>query len=55
MSTAKVALKAAKAALDANQYDEAVKQAEKALEADPQNYHALVLLQCHFSYETEVW
>ena len=44
MSTAKVALKAAKAALDAHQYDEAVKQAEKVLELDPKNYHALVLI-----------
>lgn len=53
MSNAKLALKAAKAALDTHQYDEAIKQAEKVLEIDPKNYHALVLMFFHFSYRTE--
>ena len=55
MSTAKVALKAAKAALDSNQYDEAVKQAGKVLEVDSKNYHALVLVHCYFSHKAEAW
>ena len=42
MSTSKVALKAAKAALDAHRYEEAAKEARNALEVDPQNYHASV-------------
>lgn len=42
MSAVKTALKAAKAALDAHQYDHAVEHATKALEEDPNNYHAYV-------------
>ena len=43
MSATKAALKAAKAALDAHKYEEAIEQAQRALAADPQNYHASVL------------
>lgn len=42
MSNVKAALKAAKAAIDSQRYQEAVTQAEKALALDPQNYHAWV-------------
>jgi len=40
MSGPKAALKAAKAALDAHHYQEAVTQAQKVLAADARNYHA---------------
>ena len=40
MATAKQALKAAKAAIDAQAWSEAVTQAEKALSGDARNYHA---------------
>ena len=56
MSTIKTALKAAKASLDAQKYDEAVEHANKVLATDPQNYHAYVLSeQCHqrFTRETD--
>ena len=43
MSTSKGALKATKAALDAHNYEEAIKEARKAVEIDPKNYHALVV------------
>ena len=42
MSSSKAALKAAKAAIDAHKYDEAVKEAHKALAIDSKNYHASV-------------
>ncbi|KAK8222154.1 hypothetical protein BKA81DRAFT_404916 [Phyllosticta paracitricarpa] len=41
---AKAALKAAKAALDAQNWDEAAAQAQVVLEADPQNYFAKLML-----------
>ncbi|KAI9676880.1 MAG: Superkiller protein 3 [Caeruleum heppii] len=44
MSTVKAALRAAKAAIDSQNYDEAVTQAEKVLADDPQNYHGNVFL-----------
>ncbi|QIX00468.1 hypothetical protein AMS68_005985 [Peltaster fructicola] len=44
MSGNKAALKAAKAALDANDFDETVKQAEAVLSNDAQNYNARLLL-----------
>lgn len=40
MSSTKAALKAAKAALDAQKYDEAVVQAQLVLASDSQNYFA---------------
>ena len=40
MSGTKAALKAAKAALDANKYQDAVDQAKTVLKTDPKNYHA---------------
>lgn len=40
MAASKSALKAAKSALDAQQYDEAIEHANKALGTDPNNYHA---------------
>lgn len=42
MSVTKAALKAAKVALDKQQYDEANEQAKKVLAVDPNNYHAYV-------------
>ena len=44
MSATKVALKAAKAALDAHKYDEAVQKAQIVLAADGNNYNANVFL-----------
>ncbi|KAI9685324.1 MAG: Superkiller protein 3 [Bathelium mastoideum] len=44
MSGSKAALKAAKAALDAGNYDEAITQAEIVLAADPKNYFAKLFL-----------
>ncbi|KAI4206893.1 MAG: hypothetical protein LQ346_000835 [Caloplaca aetnensis] len=44
MSAIKTALKAAKGALDAHQYDEAVKHATEVLKEDSRNYHANVFL-----------
>ena len=44
MSTSKASLKAAKAALDAHNYNEAIKEASKVLEADSKSYHALVCI-----------
>ncbi|KAL9587646.1 MAG: hypothetical protein Q9212_000100 [Teloschistes hypoglaucus] len=44
MSTIKNALKAAKAALDAHQYDAAIENATKVLTEDPKHYHANVFL-----------
>ncbi|KAK7529998.1 uncharacterized protein J3D65DRAFT_580047 [Phyllosticta citribraziliensis] len=41
---AKAALKAAKAALDAQNWDEAAAQAQAVLDADPQNYFAKLML-----------
>ena len=43
MSATKAALKAAKASLDAQKYDDAVEHAKKVLAIDPHNYHAYVL------------
>ena len=42
MGTTKALLKAAKASLDAQKYDEAVEHANKVLAVDPQSYHAYV-------------
>ncbi|KAI9758533.1 MAG: hypothetical protein M4579_003025 [Chaenotheca gracillima] len=44
MSSTKAALKAAKAAIDAHQYSEAITQAKIVLASDSQNYHANVFL-----------
>ncbi|KAL9602970.1 MAG: hypothetical protein Q9219_001495 [cf. Caloplaca sp. 3 TL-2023] len=48
MSTAKAALKAAKGAIDAHQYERAVEHATKVLQEDPDNYHANVFLGLAF-------
>ena len=40
MSGTKAALKAAKAALDANKYQNAIDQAKTVLKTDSNNYHA---------------
>jgi superkiller protein 3 len=40
MSRSKAALKAVKAALDSQKYEDAAAQAKKLLETDPENYHA---------------
>ena len=45
MSGTKAALKAAKAALDGNKYQDAVDQAKTILKTDPKNYHAYTLAQ----------
>ena len=45
MSGTKAALKAAKAALDANKYQDAIDQAETVLKTDPKNYHAYIFAQ----------
>lgn len=42
--SAKAALKAAKSALDQQQYDAVIEHAQKALSTDPQNYFALLFL-----------
>lgn len=42
MSGTKAALKAAKAALDANKYQNAIDQAKTVLRTDPDNYHAYI-------------
>lgn len=42
MSNVKQGLKAAKAALDSQNFDEAASQARTVLEADPKNYFAYV-------------
>ena len=42
MSGPKSALKAAKAALDAHKYNDAVEQANKVLAVDAKNYYAYV-------------
>ena len=44
MSTTKTALKAAKAALDAHKYEEAIEQAKSVTATDPTNYNANVFL-----------
>ncbi|KAF2835832.1 TPR-like protein [Patellaria atrata CBS 101060] len=44
MSSIKAALKAAKAALDAQKYEDAVVQANNVLASDPQNYFATIFL-----------
>ena len=44
MSSAKTAIKAAKAALDAHHYQDAIDQANAALAADPKSYNAKVFL-----------
>ncbi|KAK8217843.1 hypothetical protein IWZ01DRAFT_445537 [Phyllosticta capitalensis] len=44
MAPSKAALKAAKAALDASNWDEAAVQAQTVLDADPQNYFAKLML-----------
>lgn len=43
MSGTKAALKAAKAALDANKYQDAIDQAQMVLKTDTKNYHAYIL------------
>ncbi|KAI4263989.1 MAG: hypothetical protein L6R42_000897 [Xanthoria sp. 1 TBL-2021] len=48
MSTVKSALRAAKGALDAHQYESAIENANKALKEDPKNYHANVFLGLAF-------
>ena len=40
MATSRLALKAAKNALDAQKYDEAIEHANKVLGTDANNYHA---------------
>ena len=40
MSSTKAALKAAKAALDANKYLDAIEHVKTVLETDPKNYYA---------------
>ena len=40
MSASKVALKAAKTAIDAKKYDDAIEYVNTVLAADPNNYHA---------------
>ncbi|KAL8809586.1 MAG: hypothetical protein Q9223_004524 [Gallowayella weberi] len=52
MSTVKSALKAAKGALDAHQYDDAIKNANKVLGEDPKNYHANVFLGLAFEKQS---
>ncbi|KAL8697691.1 MAG: hypothetical protein Q9224_002188 [Gallowayella concinna] len=52
MSTVKSALKAAKGALDAHQYDDAIKHANKVLQEDPKNYHANVFLGLAFEKQS---
>lgn len=47
MSTLKAALKAAKAALDAHKYGEAIEYVHKVLSTDPGNYHAYVYMSRH--------
>lgn len=42
MSATKLALKAAKAAIDAHSYEAALEHIDKALLTDPNNYHAYV-------------
>jgi cytochrome c-type biogenesis protein CcmH/NrfG len=42
----KVALKAAKAAIDSKKWDEAIEQANTVLEKDPRNYFAKLFLGC---------
>lgn len=42
MSSTKIALKAAKVALDAEKYDDTVEHAKKVLTTDPNHYHAYV-------------
>lgn len=44
MSGTKAALKAAKAALDANKYQDAIDQAKTVLKTDSNNYHAYTFL-----------
>jgi len=44
MSSTKAALKAAKAALDAHKYEDAIEQTKKVLAADPKSYNANVFL-----------
>ncbi|KAL9020722.1 MAG: hypothetical protein Q9185_002038 [Variospora sp. 1 TL-2023] len=44
MSASKAALKAAKGALDAHDYERAIENATKVLQEDPQSYHANVFL-----------
>ncbi|KAL8844309.1 MAG: hypothetical protein Q9176_001219 [Flavoplaca citrina] len=48
MSAVKSALKAAKGALDAHQYESAIENANNALKEDPKNYHANVFLGLAF-------
>lgn len=45
MSSTKAALKVAKAALDANKYQDAIDQAKLVLKTDAKNYHAYGLPQ----------
>ena len=40
MASTKSALKAAKSALDAQNYSETIERANKVLSTDPDNYHA---------------
>jgi hypothetical protein len=46
MASSKAALKAAKAALDKHQYQEAANEARKVLESDQKNYFASAGLFC---------
>ncbi|KAL8776330.1 MAG: hypothetical protein Q9213_008314 [Squamulea squamosa] len=48
MSAVKSALRAAKAALDAHQYELAIENANRVLQEDPRNYHANVFLGLAF-------
>lgn len=45
MSGIKAALRAAKTALDANKYQDAIDQAKTVLKTDPNNYHAYIFTQ----------
>ena len=56
MSGTKAALRAAKAALDANRYQDAVDHAKTVLKTDPNSYHAYTLTQirpCVIGIETD--
>ena len=50
MSSSKAALKAAKAAIDGQKYNEAIVQARKVLETDVKNYHAFVSISLYYEY-----
>lgn len=53
MASTKAALKAAKAALDAHKYDDAIEQAKIVLAADSKNYNAHVFIGLAYDKKTE--